>query len=310
MMIAYTGNSAYCFTNSLHMSLQAAGMDDVPPQWFLESLTMMPFGVALVDFGEDWLFLPSSFVSDPDSGVDHALACLGWTADDHHGMEAEAASAALRHALESGPAMVGPVDFGYLTSNPMYFALGGSDHYVLVTAFEGDMLRLHDPDHCPYGTIPIPDFMQAWKAEKMRYGKRPYQFRSNFRQSEDLSRAEMMARCLPKIKEAITAADARPNVWGGPQAFQRVANRVKDGINDDKRGFLIHFALPLGARRSSDGARFVCEAGLNDLGAQLTERAKAYGEADYYAIHRQWEKLAAVLEGMADIEAGFIELAG
>src|SRR5258708_39864081 len=45
MFLSYTGNGAYCYANSLHMSLSSSGADpkDLPAPGFLVSLTGGPF---------------------------------------------------------------------------------------------------------------------------------------------------------------------------------------------------------------------------------------------------------------------------
>ncbi len=304
--MTYTGNSAYCFTNTLHMSLQAAGMQDVPPQWFLESLTLMPFGTTFFDFGEDWLFLPSGAGVDPDDGLDIALEALGWAADDNHGGDAAAALDRLRPASPQHPIHVGPVDFGYLSYHPLHKEINGTDHFVLVLEANDEWVRVHDPDQVPYGKLPTGDFMQAWQATALHYGKRPYQMRSNFRQIESRSRQQIIESILPKIRQTMTATVDRPNVSVGAQAFEKLAECCQGQITEAKRMFLIHFALPLGARRCVDGAAFLERAGLKDAATCMNDKTKSYGEGVYYAVHQQWDRLTDTITHMAEIETKLI----
>ncbi|HEY3108773.1 MAG TPA: hypothetical protein VGL23_08475 [Chloroflexota bacterium] len=112
MVAAYTGNGAYCFSNSLHMSLLAAGADPLtlPETWFIECLTAMPFGRFFSAAG------PSFGINAPGWRLERqalplAIEALGWRCETRHGGPADEALARLRDGLARGPAMLGPLDF-------------------------------------------------------------------------------------------------------------------------------------------------------------------------------------------------------
>ena len=93
---AYTGSGAYCYSNSLHMCLTAAGMAAVPGVGLLECMTGMPFGASFLKL-ESPLFFPSpGGKTDPDRGLARALDTVGWTCREQRFEEADAAVAALR----------------------------------------------------------------------------------------------------------------------------------------------------------------------------------------------------------------------
>lgn len=71
--------------------------------------------------------------------------------DDGH---AAAALKRLRGALAAGPVLAGPFEMGLLLQDPRAGAAIGADHYVLVLAADGDLVRFHDPDGYPYATLP------------------------------------------------------------------------------------------------------------------------------------------------------------
>jgi hypothetical protein len=310
MHTPYTGTSAYCFTNSLHMSLKAAGWKDTPEVGFLECLTTMLFGkFYLRPDGATPLLFPSGPNIDPDSGLTSALGTLGWTCDDYHGGEAEAARACLSEALKSSPVLAGPVDMGSLTHMPGHEHMAGSDHFVLVLAIDGDTVRVHDPAGYPYARLPLDDFMRAWRADQVTYGQRPYHMRWNFRQVETVSRAEMMERTLPVIRDHLRAKSIPPTIYYNGEALRRAAEDVRTAITPDMGGFLLHFALPLGARRMNDAADFLHEAGCTDAARTIAAEAACFGESVYPALHGNWEQVAARLDEAADWEdrlAGFI----
>ncbi len=142
----YTGSSAYCYTNSLHMALVGAGGDphEVPDVGFLECLTTQPFGNLFIrsDAGPVPLF--SSGGMDPDAGLSHALQALGWTCQDTRGGDGDTALARLRAAVRDTPALAGPIDMGHLTHNPRYAGAAGADHFVVVLQVDRRAVSLLD----------------------------------------------------------------------------------------------------------------------------------------------------------------------
>ena len=121
-LIAYSGNSDYCYPNSLRMTLQAAGMDarELPEVGFLECLTTLPFGKMFLDLEEGPITLFSSSEVNPDERLTLALKALGWTCLEQRGQEPDEALAALRQAVRQAPVLVGPIDLGYLSYNPFH----------------------------------------------------------------------------------------------------------------------------------------------------------------------------------------------
>jgi hypothetical protein len=110
-LTTYTANSAYCYSNSLHMCVTHAGMASVPGVDLLECMTGMPFGAAFLKRGTP-MFFPSPAGRTPDQGLTRALETLGWTCDVLRLEDAGTAEGALRAALPRGPALIGPLDMG------------------------------------------------------------------------------------------------------------------------------------------------------------------------------------------------------
>jgi hypothetical protein len=200
----HVGISAYCYANALFMALASAGenVDALGDVGFLECLTMQPFGCLLVHTGENWLPLFSSADIDPDRGMTHALAALGWTCLDERGGDAASAAARLRRSVRHGPALAGPLDMSLLAHNPRYAGAIGADHFVLVlevTEKRDQNVRFHDPGGFPFATLPLEQFVLAWRAERVGYPDAPYVLRSAFVRVEPRSRAEAIECALPGI---------------------------------------------------------------------------------------------------------------
>jgi hypothetical protein len=116
------------------------------------------------------------------------------------GSEAEAA-ALLHDARSDRPLLAGPLEFGLLLYQPGSGTAIGSDHYVVVTGTENDMVRLHDPHGHPYATLPLADFIAAWRAvpaaESSSYTAEPYTAWAGFRRVHDTAEAAALRRALP-----------------------------------------------------------------------------------------------------------------
>lgn len=77
-MLGYIGSGPYCYTNSLSMMLGG----ESPTTAVIETLTGSPFGAQLIG-GSLPLFDPYGW--DPETGLDAAIALLGWTCERSDG---------------------------------------------------------------------------------------------------------------------------------------------------------------------------------------------------------------------------------
>jgi len=305
-MIAYTGNGAYCYANSLHMCLRAARIDVLPDPGFLECLTIMPFGASYLRLGDGPAFFPSPPGVDPDSGLSTALKSMGWACEERHGGGADEALGGLREALKYGPALIGRLDMGYLSCDPDRGHKQGADHFIVVLSVDHNHVRVHDPGGYPFAVLPTTDLMQAWQAQRIGYGKRPYNLRAAFRQVERVTRAEMLARTIPTIREEASEDPGGPIVYGSVQALRLVAEVFRDEVPAPFADEMIYFVIPLGARRCMDAAGFLREASLEDAANCAARKAKLFGQAQYHAVQGQWDHVADIFENLADAESKLI----
>ncbi len=306
----YTGNGAYCYSNSLHMSLLAAGADpnDIPNPSFLECLSTMPFGNLYLALEESPLVFFSSPIMDPDQGLTLAIKTLGWTCQEQRGGEENESLAHLREAVLRGPVIAGPLDLGYLSYNPGHTYLAGADHFVVILAVESDHVLIHDPQGYPCAILPYSDFLQAWRADRIDYRTAPYTFRSDFRQVERVSRQEMIARTLPTIKANIEADPGGPVAYGSVQALHLLAKDLRGQVPTRLANHLLHFALPLAARRNLDAYAFLQEAGKQEAAICLQQQALLFGIAQYNGAHKQWVKVAEAIDHITEFEEKLLSL--
>lgn len=308
-MTSYTGNGAYCFTNSLHMCLQQAGLDARYTTGVLECLGGMAVSAVLYRDGGLPMFFPSSPFTEPDRAVSDTLAVLGWTCDEARGgTEAEAAERLRSLPL---PAQLGPCNMGRLTYNPNYEFLNDADHYITLLAVTADHVTVHDPGGYPYATLPHAQLMQAWSAEGVCYGPnaRPlaYVSRSNFRAVEPVTWEEVLRRGLARMRELVRCESNGPIAFSGPTAFRALADEIEAGQGPAMRGHLVWFALPLGARRSNDAAAFLRLCGEDAAAEVMAQKSRHYGAMVYPTVHQDWTAVIHLLHELAEIEAMLVE---
>jgi hypothetical protein len=307
----YVGISAYCYANALFMALSSAGFDTnlLGDAGFLECLTTQPFGCLLVRTGDHWLPLFSSAYIDPDRGVTHALAALGWTCLDERGGDTASAATRLCRAVRHGPALAGPLDMSLLTHNPRYAGAIGADHFVLVlkVADTPDQhVQFHDPGGFPFATLPLEQFLLAWRAERVGYPDAPYVLRSAFVCVEPRTRAEAIERALPGIRRSLTADPGGPERYGGLQALELTVDLLRQSVPPRLAGHLTSFALPLAARRRSDAAAFLHEAGHLRASAIVAQQAELFGAAQYPAAQGRWGEAGVALREIITLERDLI----
>jgi len=305
-MIPYVGSGEYCYANSLHMSLLGSGgtPDNVPSPGFLECLTTMPFGKTYLTSAK--LFFFDGL--DPDRGLTRAIETLGWKCRLERGGDEQEALRRLRTASQQGPVLLGPLDMGYLTYNPNYHYLGGSDHFVVVLAVEQDHVLIHDPKGFPYATLPFDDLLQAWRAERIAYIGETYTLRADFRLVEAVSRQEMIARTLPHIRTNVQRDPGGPEFYGSVRALRMLAETLRAEVPDHLVDHLRYFALPLAVRRNLDAQAFLTEGNRPEAAGLIEQQARLLGQAQYLGVHRSWSSVATVIEQVATLEERLIAI--
>ncbi|MEU4163550.1 hypothetical protein [Actinoplanes sp. NPDC026670] len=291
-MPPYTGSGPYCYANSLVMVLG----EHAPPPSIVEVLTGSPFGFELLG-GRLPLFDPYGW--DPDQGLDEAVRLLGWTCRRDGADDEEAALAALRGA--GGPVFVGPVEFGLLRHIPGMTGPIRSDHFVVVLEVDGDLVRFHDPHGFPYATLPVPDFLAAWRADTIGYRGRPYTMRSGFDRVCVVSPEEALRAALPGAVAWLRGRDlpVPAGTRGGADGLLRLAGRVDAGLEPAARDHLIHFAVRVGARRLADAAAALAGIGLGRAAAIATGQARLVGSLQFDLVSGDDKAAAATLRQLA-----------
>lgn len=302
MNLPYTGNSAYCYANSLHMCLTHAGMKDLPNAGRLECFTGMPFGATFLAVKPEAMFFPSPASLDPDKGLDVALETLGWTCEVWRGENADEALQQLQNALRYGPVLLGPLDMGYLSYDPHHQYKRGGDHFIVVLAIENDFALLHDPQSYPFATLPTVDLIRAWAANELGYATASYTLRYGFGEQRKLKREDIFRKALEVAKRSMLETPNTDVIKGGSHAFLAAASLLRQGPSEVFKNSLIHFVLPLGARRCSDASRLLNDAGVTKASQLKVQKARIYGQAHYQATQQEWEEVATLFENLVSLE--------
>jgi hypothetical protein len=314
MPTAFTGNAAYCFSNSLHMTLLGSGAapGTVPEPGFLECLTGMPFGKTYLPARRTFWPSAPGFSPEQGGGLDAAIATLGWSCEawfaSGTGADAAGEDAApealsrLREGLRRGPALLGPVDFGFLSYSPHAAHMAGADHYVVALALEGDHLLLHDPAGAPYAVLPVADFLEAWRAARVGYKRGAYTLRTDFRSVAPVPRRRMIERTLPLARRNAGADPGGPSTYGGGEALARLASDLRGDVSETMVAHLLGFSFPTAARRTVDAACFLAEGGRSGASALLDRQARLWGRVNATAAQPHWEDAAGLVGEIAALE--------
>jgi hypothetical protein len=314
VIVPYTGNAAYCFSNSLHMCLlgSAHGHRSIPGPGFLECLSGMTFGNS---YGErSGRFFPSApgFTPEKGGGLALAIHTLGWTCETWHAASLDGETCGeeaggeaverLREALKGGPVLLGPLDFGYLSHYRGSGGMTGFDHYVVGLSLDEDGLLLHDPAGLPFAVLPVADLLPAWQAERIGFKCGSYTLRSHFKLARHVTPREMIELTLPVARQNTLIDPGGPDTFGGGQALARLARRLRGSVTEEQEAHALGFSMPTAARRSLDAACFLKEGGRVDASELMRQRSVRWGRACSVAARRQWDRAADILEELAEIE--------
>lgn len=304
--MVYTGNSSYCYSNSLHMCLSIVGKKDVPDVSYIECLTGMPFGTCFLDV-EMPMFFPSPVQTEPHEGLTQALKTLGWSCELWQSDSAEEAEVELTEVLKYGPVLLGPIDMGLLSYDPNHKFKQGADHFVVVLGIEEEFALIHDPQFYPYATLPIKQLIKAWSAEQIGYIDKAYTLRHSFIEQQTTTRALMNEATLI-LAEKIQSDDVdHPVFFGGSSAFEKAIDLLEGTPNPSFSGLLTNFALPIGARRSVDAMQFMKEVEKPKLSSLYNTKAKLFGKAQYYAVMENWSEVNKCFNRLSETEEALVQ---
>lgn len=296
----------YCYANSAAMLLSAIG-EDVPPR-LIEVLSGVGLGAFVATDGGVGGGRPffSGLAGLPDTGITRALAMLGFgfeeRATDGPG---PAPFVELAAVLAESPAILGPLDMSLLPYNPGRPAAPGVDHFVVADRMEAGRVVVYDPAGFAEAVIPAAGLEAAWRADAIAYRRGRYRYWTRPRRLTRPTGDQIAAAAVASFKRLYDEADRLASGAGcltDGAAIDHVAGLVRRAaLTPAQSGHLLHFALPLGAKRALDFAAFL-EARSRDLAALKRRQAQLFGECQS-SLARDDTRLAADhLSRLAELE--------
>lgn len=285
----FIGSGPYCYANSMAMVLQP----HAPSTAILEFATSSAFGMQT--FANNAFFDPVGW--DPLLGMAQALPLLGWESVETISPNETEALQNLKTALDKGPVIVGPVEMGYLKHSPTARGPMGADHYIVATRFADGQVEFHDPAGYPYATLPVADFLKAWKTDSLGYGK-SYTMRHDFRKVEDVSDEEAIRRAIPFGREWLAMkhrGDMPPDTRGNKEATEVLAKKIEAKFSPDIKNPLIFFAVQCGARRTADAATCLAKVGYDKAAKIMAGISRKIGHLQYPLVVSDTKQATALL---------------
>lgn len=304
MNFPYIGNGAYCYANSTSMLLASIG-ENIPPG-VIEPITGTGLSTTIEKSG--FLFFNHPIL-DPDLGIIEALKILGFRADVKvNETEDTMPFGKLTKTLQKQPAILGPVDMGYLVYQPNHEYVHGSDHFVFAYAAKEDKIYLHDPAGFPHVYISQDDLKMSWKADKVWYRKGYYRYITNPERISSPTQDKIYSATLKRFQtiyqEGERKAVSENMLIGSPAILNTVERLKKNHVSQPELNNYIYFVFPLGAKRALDFASFF-DFKDSDLAELKRQQAKLFGEAHTFAVAKNWDGLGKILKELAEVEEKF-----
>jgi len=306
MKVDYIGNGAYCYANSTSMLLSSTGENVSPSK--IEVLTGVGLSASLSKEGGFLFFNNQNLL--PDLGITKALNILGFDCKTRiSNKDSDIPFIQLEKDLKISPAVLGPLDMGYLVYNPRYSYLKGADHFILVYKMDKEVVYLHDPAGYPYVSLELSKLKKSWKANSIFYRKGYYRYITLPRRVKNPTEKEIYNNSLEFFKEIYQAGEkCRNKLFIGSEAIEITANHIESNkISGDEWSHFVYFALPLGAKRALDFALFF-NFFDKDLGTLKHRQAKLFGISHTRAMNKDWFELTKSLKELAEVEDKFKSL--
>ncbi|HEV2120847.1 MAG TPA: hypothetical protein VGS11_12195 [Candidatus Bathyarchaeia archaeon] len=304
-LIPFYGNGPYCYSNTASMLLSTIGEQVSPRE--MEAYTGVGLGAFWLP--KEKLLFFSSISNPPDLGITRALHLLGFGFEEKMTSDpGQPPTEQLRSDLATSAAVLGPLDMGFLTHNPLHKRMMGADHFVLAYRFEKDGVMIHDPEGFPSVLLPFRQLELAWRADSIPYHRGHYRYWTYPRRIHRPSQNELYDSTLRSFKEVYSEAEslaAKQNWTIDSNAIMTLAKHVKqDKVSPAERGFMVFFSLKLGARRALDFANFFGSKNP-ELARMKEKQAELFGASQTFAVLKKWARVADSLEQLAQVEAEF-----
>lgn len=285
---------------------------DFHPLPFIECVTTVPFGFVYIPSGNGG-FAVNGY--NPHIGVKRALNALKYEAEFKCFDSGEEALSQLESALKIEPILIGPVDMGFLTYDPYHKFKQGSDHYVVALEVKSNDILVNDPDGYVHVPIPIPDFLEAWKAEAIAYKEGSYSMWIVKEKLGEESEKELYAKTLSLGLQNLREKEMSRGdfvILTGPEALRRLAMDIRRNRSHRWIKFYSLSTFRVSAQRCFDSSLFIQEAPFqNEDLLKASEirmkQSQLYGQAQLYAATKRFGKCSQKILMLSELEKMFIE---
>jgi hypothetical protein len=303
---SYIGNGAYCYANSTAMLLAANG-ENIPP-----SLIEVLSGVGLGAFiSEEGLPFFSGLTAEPDAGITRALNILGYDfKEEFSASPNNPPFKKLKQTLKKSPALLGPLDMGFLTYNPEHKHLLGVDHYILTYGVDDKFAYLHDPAEFPHIRMPLKDLTKAWRADNIGYKRGHYRWWTNPIRKKKPTKKQIYQNAIVSFRSLYLAAEKDGKLAKVPiddEAIKFLAGQATlKKLSSDIVGFMASFSFPLGAKRANDFTLFF-EPHNTKLSELKYQQSRLFGLCHSLLMVNDLTGLGKELNNLAKTEKKFKE---
>lgn len=289
--ITFHDSHWYCYANSTAMLLSSIG-EPISPR-LIEVLSGVGLGASfngsLPFFGE---------LQPPDRGISMALDLLGFDIDEE---VSTAGTAAPFERVKHGPAIVGPLDMHYLAYNPARPRVLGVDHYVLILKAADERFQLHDPAGFAHAILDGVALEKAWRADNIGYRRGTYRSWRNPRRVTLKTPDALFDEAVARYRTLYREAEQNAGCIGQAALFKLVKIIGEGALTEAQHKHLVHFALPLGAKRALDYAAFF-DRRAPGLAALKRRQAALFGACHTACVAEANANAAFQLRALADLE--------
>ena len=150
--------------------------------------------------------------------------------------------------------------------------------------------------------------MAAWDARHLSYVEKAYTLRFDFREVRSVCAADRMEKTFQVAQSLQSNVADGPIFYSGPAALEKALGIIDPAPPAPFTGMLVHFVLPLGARRSHDAMQFMSLLGKAEVAKLYESRARLYGCAQYHAVMENWNEVVLSFKQLAEIEVTLVEM--
>ncbi|HEX2315495.1 MAG TPA: hypothetical protein VHJ17_17255 [Thermomonospora sp.] len=152
-----------------------------------------------------------------------------------------------------------------------------ADHFMVVLGVEDDRVLFHDPHGFPFATLPVADFVAAWRTDSIGYPAESFTLWSGFRRVRNVAPLDAVRAALPAARDRLLASAERSS----GAAAEGLAALVEMGLTAGQREHLVHFAVRVGTRRLADAATWLARAGQTSAADVAEHQARLVGSLQH-----------------------------